>query len=182
MNSEETWTSLEEISHPLIKDFANYWNSLRKGRRVPARCDFEPHDAKRFLPNLFLLDVERPEMRFKGRVVGTKIAETLGFDYTGKYLDQVISEPYYTQLKQDLLSVVEEGILHFRVTTLEWSDRPYSIYTRLYVPLTAKTDQIDILAGIAIVTKSAEMQEQQDLIRSVLMSKKSFSARIVLPE
>lgn len=182
MDTEETWASIDNISHPLVKEFAAYWSSLRKGRRVPARRDFEPFDAKRFLPHLFLLDVERPAMRFKGRVVGTRIAETLGYDYTGKYLDAVVSEPYYTQLKQDLTSVAEEGILHYRLTTLDWNDKPYSVYSRLYAPLTTNTDQIDIVVGIAIVTNSADIRQKEDLIRSVLMSQRSISARIVLPE
>ena len=108
---------------------------------------------KPFLPHLFLLDVVRPEMRFRGRLVGTQIVNALGFDYTGRFLDEVISNSYYCALHEDLLDVAENAVLHYRVADMAWNNRPYARYHRLCVPLHTTDDRVDIVAGMACIVR-----------------------------
>lgn len=180
-DTTEIWESFDNISLPLVRDFAQYWDALRGNRRMPARKDFDPVDAKRFLPHLFLLDVLRPEMRFRGRLVGTQIVRELGFDYTGQCLDEVISEPYSSVLHEDLRAVAESGAPHYRVTTLAWDDRPYATYHRLYVPMSVDSDRVDIIVGIACIVDRSDAKASKDPIAAIIEGEQSFHAKILLP-
>lgn len=180
--SENTkiWDSFDGISFPLIREFAQFWDALRDGRTMPARKDFDPIAAKRFLPHLFLLDVLRPEMRFRGRLVGTQIVTELGFDYTGKCLDEVIPEPYLSVLHQDLRTVAESGAPHYRVTTLAWDDRPHATYHRLYMPMSVGTDQVDIIVGIACIVDRTDDTVLKDPLSAIIDGNQTMQAKIVL--
>jgi len=176
----ETWHSFDGISLPLIREFAEHWNAIRGDRAMPARQDFDPLEAKRFLPHIFLPDVIRPEMRFRGRLVGTAIVETLGFDYTGRCLDEVISEPYLSTLQEDLTEVAETGVSHYRVTTLAWEQRDHAIYHRLYLPMTTDSDRVDLIVGIARIVNWEDQTVQKDPIAAIIENPGTQTARIVL--
>lgn len=176
----QTWHSFDGISLPLIRDFAEHWNAIRGDRPVPSRKDFDPIEAKRFLPHIILLDVIRPEMRFKGRLVGTSIVETLGFDYTGRCLDEVISEPYLSTLQKDLTEVAETGVLHYRVTTLAWEQREHAVYHRLYLPMTMDSDRVDLIVGIAGIVNWKDQAVLKNPIAAIIDSPMAQTARIVL--
>ncbi len=179
---QESWDSFDGISLPIIRDFAELWHSLRGGRPVPSRRDFEPTEAKIFLPHLFLLDVVRPEMRFRGRLVGTMIVQSIGFDYTGKYLDEVISEPYNTQLHADLAEVAETGVLHYRIKKMEWNDRSFNTYHRLYLPMTVDTERIEIVVGIACLVDRNDNSVGQEPVAASIVKETSRVIRIDLPD
>ncbi len=57
---------------------------------MPARSDFDPLSLPRdLLANMFLLEVQHQPRRFQFRRMGTAVAEMLGEDWTGKYLDKL---------------------------------------------------------------------------------------------
>ena len=66
------------------------WDKARNGRTMPARSDFDPLSLPRdLLANMFLLEVQHQPRRFQFRLMGTAVAEMLGEDWTGKYLDEL---------------------------------------------------------------------------------------------
>jgi hypothetical protein len=57
---------------------------------MPARADFDPITLPRaLLPNMILLEVYQQPQRFRYRLMGTAVAEMLGEDWTGKYVDEL---------------------------------------------------------------------------------------------
>ncbi|HEV8389404.1 MAG TPA: hypothetical protein VGQ35_06165 [Dongiaceae bacterium] len=45
---------------------------------------------KPFLPYLLISDVEHNPFRIRYRLVGTKVVEATGMDFTGRYLDELL--------------------------------------------------------------------------------------------
>lgn len=66
-----------------------YWREKGAGQ-VPARAQFDPVDVRELLPNLMLLDVQGDPWRFRYRLVGTRVVQYTGFDFTGHYLDEMV--------------------------------------------------------------------------------------------
>lgn len=67
-----------------------YWRQKAAGAAMPARSDFDPVDVRELLPNLMMLDVVGDPPRFRYRLVGTRVVQYTGFDFTGRCLDEMV--------------------------------------------------------------------------------------------
>jgi hypothetical protein len=56
---------------------------------LPKRGDIAPDQIKDLLPNIMIVDVERDPMRFRYRLVGTRVVEYNGVEFTGRYLGEI---------------------------------------------------------------------------------------------
>lgn len=56
---------------------------------MPARADIDPAELGPALPHLMLLKFEHEPFRAKYTLVGTTIARSSGFDFTGYYVDEL---------------------------------------------------------------------------------------------
>lgn len=79
----------ERVRSPLLHEAFELWNSKRGNRRMAKRADFDPLEMPRLLSSIILIDVENDGTRLRIRLVGTKIVDMYGSDYTGKYLDEI---------------------------------------------------------------------------------------------
>lgn len=78
------------VDSPRIQRFRDYWNARRAGPdAVPLRADFDPSHLRELLPNIVIMEVERDPLRFRYRLVGTRVAEFNGLDFTGRYLGTI---------------------------------------------------------------------------------------------
>jgi len=66
-----------------------YWLAKAKGK-VPARSDIDPVDVRELLPNLMMIDVLGDPPRFRYRLVGTRVVQYTGFDFTGRCIDEMV--------------------------------------------------------------------------------------------
>lgn len=76
---------------PVLRTAFDHWESLRRGRAMPRRCDVDPAALKLVLPHLQITDVVADGDRFRYRLVGTAIVEAYGADFTGKYVDELMT-------------------------------------------------------------------------------------------
>ncbi len=65
-----------------------YWDEKRAGRRFPARRDIDATQLSYILGWINLIDVLHNPLRFRFRLHGSMIVETVGCDMTGKFLDE----------------------------------------------------------------------------------------------
>jgi hypothetical protein len=72
----------------LVRLYA-YWRERRGAKRYPARRDIDPLDFGFALGRVSLVDVLGIPRRFRYRLVATILTEHLGYEMTGKYLDQI---------------------------------------------------------------------------------------------
>src|SRR6185295_14868187 len=82
---------IAEINSPRIHRLHSYWRSQQqhRGGSPPRRGDIAPDQIKDLLPNLMIVDVERDPLRFRYRLVGTRVVEYNGVEFTGYYLGEI---------------------------------------------------------------------------------------------
>jgi hypothetical protein len=72
---------------PMLSDRSNeiftYWNGLRHGRAAPSRRQIDPSVLRRRLPDLFMLDYEGLDLKF--RLAGTRVCENFGRELNGEH-------------------------------------------------------------------------------------------------
>ncbi len=74
--------------HPALQELYRYWCAIHPGDALPGRQHLDPVDLCRFLPRVWLLDVQREPFRLRYRLVGTHICEMAGRELTGQWLDE----------------------------------------------------------------------------------------------
>lgn len=74
--------------HPKIRTLFNYWRSVHPEDGLPGRQHIDPVDIPGLLPNLWLIDVVHNPLRFRMRLVGTRVVAYAGEDNTGRWIDE----------------------------------------------------------------------------------------------
>jgi hypothetical protein len=82
---EEVARELDEIA-PVLAPLLHLWRTKRADRVLPARADFVFEDFVPWLGFLHLIEVEPADFLF--RIFGTRAAERLGRDFTGRRLSE----------------------------------------------------------------------------------------------
>ena len=140
------------IEDDRLRRLYRYWDAKRAGRRFPARADIDPLDLAYVLGWLVMIDVFHSPLRFRIRLYGTRIAEEVGTDYTGRFLDECAPSPYTQFLKTVWTELVAQGKpMHgFYEETIDNLPRRFE---SLRLPLSSDGKTIDmILAGVADLT------------------------------
>ena len=132
-----------------LEDNAIYrlWAGKRAGRRYPARSDFDVLEFAPWLGDIELVDVVRDSerIRYRYRLVGTRITEIDGADLTGKYADEVFGDDLalITREYEEVMRTGEPCLRHF---TVQSKRRGFTTtYNKLVLPLAADGEMIDML-------------------------------------
>lgn len=72
-------------NHGLFRHWLQRW----QGGRPPARADILPEELGSLLGRVFLIECEAGSGRLRYRLVGATLAAEIGYDSTGRYLDEV---------------------------------------------------------------------------------------------
>lgn len=91
--------------HPRQGEFYHYWDSKRRGRRMPSGIDIDPADLTLFLQELIIVDVRYNPLRLTYRLVGAREIQHRGYDPTG----QDVSTHFVGRSRDDVL-------LNYRLT------------------------------------------------------------------
>jgi hypothetical protein len=79
-----------KIEHPKLQQLFDYWESKRGARTMPARADIDPLDLSFIIGNVILIDVIQGDpLQFRIRLHGTNLTERVGYELTGKMLDEL---------------------------------------------------------------------------------------------
>ena len=135
-----------------LKNLLDIWDALRHGRRMPARADLNLFDLKPHLGNLLLVDVEREPLRFRYRLVGTKITNVVHRDVTGQYFEDI-----YTGRLLDSMIEVQSWVVN-ECAPLRVFSRTGHPHTRVYayegllLPLSANGETANMVLGELLFT------------------------------
>lgn len=78
------------ITHPKLRRLYDYWVEKRGEREMPSRVDIDPLDILYIVGNVILVDVvEGDPPGYHIRLHGTNLAERVGYELTGKKLDEL---------------------------------------------------------------------------------------------
>jgi hypothetical protein len=78
-----------QLRSKLVKSLHDWWVDHCNGG-IPDRSALDPFALKTLLPNMLIAEVERDPLRIRYRLVGTRVVEATGIDFTGQYLDDLV--------------------------------------------------------------------------------------------
>ena len=134
------------LSDPELIELYDHWCALKGGRPMPSRKDLDPVHVPRHLASMMLIDVLRDPLRFRYRLVGTRVVEASGEDRTGRFFDEfeffsvnpIVMEQYRTtvEMRQPLYSL-EPFTNCIKQTSYE--------VERLLLPLATDGERVDMV-------------------------------------
>ena len=77
-----------QVPSELLVGLFGYWEQKRAGRRMPSRDDIDPLDIRDCMPTIIICEIEPEPLRFRYRLIGTRLTELVHRDVTGKYIDE----------------------------------------------------------------------------------------------
>ncbi|WP_022729336.1 PAS domain-containing protein [Fodinicurvata sediminis] len=148
-----------QITAQRLRDFHAHWKNLCNGAAVAERSAFDIVEAPLDLVgHLILLDVLEGGQDFGYRLVGTKVAEEIGRDFTGETVLQYHARHESREVIDGYAEIVKTGQPHLYQGNLYDLGRDYVTYERLAVPLTDSDGRIAfILACFQFERKSAPL-------------------------
>ncbi|HLZ67992.1 MAG TPA: PAS domain-containing protein [Aliidongia sp.] len=141
-----------EDCRPELRELHSLWQRIRGDRRMPARCDFDPAEVPKLLPDMFLVDVlpNAPvEQRFRVRLQGTAQVDYFGADWTGRFLHEMID-----QASADRFCAVGDYVVVTRAPWMSTGDlywvpeKPFYKFETLLLPLSEDDATVNMILGI----------------------------------
>lgn len=137
--------------HPELVRFLDYWREKSGDRPFPSREDIDPTEFPHLLGGICLLDVEWERDHFaraRFRLAGTQIYNMIGYDVTGRYVDEVMPRETYDQVQTQLSHIVSSGEPAFR--RFQWlaGPTPDIVYERVMAPLGPIGGPVTMLIGM----------------------------------
>jgi hypothetical protein len=74
--------------HASARALYGYWRAIHPGDRLPGRQHFDPGAVVELLPNIVLVEAHRAPLRFRYRLLGSRIDSINGKSLSGQWLDQ----------------------------------------------------------------------------------------------
>jgi hypothetical protein len=89
MHSRTIFIEQSQVTSSLVRKFDAYWKSKQGGARVaPLRNAIDPIEIPQLLPFMVIAQLEREPFRVRYRLVGTRVVDAHGADFTNRYLDE----------------------------------------------------------------------------------------------
>jgi len=132
----------------LIEQGLDYWDSKRRGRRMPARRDIEPAEILDLLPYVVLIDVERDPIDFRYRLVGTAVAARIGHDRTGERFSALFQQSEGSEVWKTALRILEEKRPIVSRIAYVGFNRWIHNYRDISMPLSEDNDVVNMIFGV----------------------------------
>ena len=133
------------IKGPADDELVAYWESKKEDDRLPARGDIDPIDIPKLLPHIGLIDVIDGGADFRYRLLGTRLNEVFGEDFTGQLVSET-KQGEYGELLLDLYrSVVTERAPIVSESVFEYKGKEHLNIHRLLLPLAKDGEEVDMI-------------------------------------
>jgi len=120
---------------------------------IPFRRDFDPRDHVALLPHMFVIEAtDEPEPRFRYRLVGTNIVETLGRDATGIWIDDLYKDA--PEVIEGFKIILHSGRPVRTYGKLTWLEKDFLSYESGTFPLLTDDGRIGRFVGLTIYSPS----------------------------
>lgn len=131
-----------------IAEIVDFWESLRKGDRLPARSDFMPEDLRPWLSHIILVDIADNGKRFRWRLLGTAITAVLQRDSTGKWFDEIYEGAQLAAFQQNYaLTYHHKNPFWFR-GTFNFTNKDHIAFRSVHLPLSANGVDVDMVMSL----------------------------------
>jgi hypothetical protein len=134
---------------PLLREAYAMWQAKAGGRRWPTRAEITPRAMKNFLADTAIVDVvyEPGKIRYRLRVMGLKLEEIF-VRATGKFVDEVVPEPYLEKWLAIFDLAVDVGGPIRTVGAVEFRKQEYLQAEEFFAPLGNPDEPASALLGV----------------------------------
>ncbi|HEV2673601.1 MAG TPA: PAS domain-containing protein [Aliidongia sp.] len=143
MDADSLRELAESIKNPRLRRLLDDWLRWRGERLMPSRRDFLPEEIRYLLGNVILHEVaSRDPLRFRYRLIGSLIVARRGFDFTGRYLDELPSTDV-----RDVVMAINERVTRERRPLLwrfEMNDLDHRMRHCEVLSLPLSADGVDV--------------------------------------
>jgi hypothetical protein len=125
------------------------WQRWRGVNLWPARDDIDPTDLRQILPNIFMVEVIDGGARFRYILSGATVRQQLGFELSGRYLDDTFTGAQLEHATSNYRAVLS-GFGHYALQHWSQRGRPVMQFRRLLLPIATDRRHIDLVLGFAL--------------------------------
>lgn len=148
------------IHEERLEQLYDYWKEKCGGRPAPAHTDIDPVEIPELLGYLNIFDVRDDPRDFLVRLNGSRIAEMLGGDITGKLLSEVDWGKDGELCRAAFERCVDECRPLRLETSLAFCGKPYATQRLIVLPLCGESGRIERIITAHAQTKTPPMAEQ----------------------
>lgn len=145
--------------HASSRRLLAYWKSIHPAQGLPGRRDFDPAQVPTLLPNIVLVEVHQPPpLRFRYRLLGTRLDAVIGRPLAGRWLDEVYAgEPDAGSLLDAYARVALSGLPGWRRGDPHVGSDPLCREVEvLRLPLAADGKTVDLILGLTMYFDAAK--------------------------
>lgn len=142
--------------HEKTATFLDYYLRQTPPDRLPGRRQIDPLDIPQLLPGIWLVDVLRPDegkLRFRYRLLGSRVAQIFKCDATKRYLDEVHADFGSNAMRGFLEQVATLAVPHWRRgKPVAWPSQDVVQLERTYLPLAGDGATVDMIFALTLFT------------------------------
>lgn len=117
-----------------------YWLQLKGDKLMPTRADFDPMKIPKSLPNIILTDVSYDPLRFKTKLIGSKLK--IPMFVKDKYLDEY---DYMLPIIEMISLMIKNKKPYFYRSQNQWTHNIYDEYSSVVLPFSNDGENINII-------------------------------------
>lgn len=142
---------VDRMQSPVVRAAYAYWRGKCRGDLLPRRADIDPVEIPQVLPNLSLVERDAESGRMRYRLLGSALVESIGWDATGRLLDEVYPDFDRSASKAYRDQVFDMGKPSHRLgrPSLRFA-KDFVNIERLYLPLAEDGRRVDMLLGVIV--------------------------------
>jgi hypothetical protein len=139
-----------DIQTPILRRLHADWEDRRRGREFPSRADFDVLDLRYVIGKLSLLDVTHNPVQFRFRLHATGVVQRVGYELTGKGLDDLPSVAAREVARRHFLAVVDQRVPIVQMRERQVVDASLKQCEVLVLPLSQAGGDIDMLMSAIV--------------------------------
>lgn len=124
-----------------------YWVGQAEGGMLPGRQAIDPVAMRHDLPDICLVELveEATRRRYRYRLVGTRVADRMGQDFTGAFFDEFLLADRLADIMAAYDRCVDTRAPQYDAGTVPVEGREFVSYQRILLPLAADGVHVDML-------------------------------------
>jgi len=130
------------IGPPALRQLYGYWLKQRARGQVPLRRSIDPVAIPQLLPHLIIAERADDDLRY--RLVGTRIVEAHGVDYTGWLLTRLATGEALALARRLYAPVMDQGLPVYSEGSFHWPGGEFRWTRRLHLPMSRTGEAIDM--------------------------------------
>jgi len=146
-------SQLESITqNDVLLRLYRYWLDKRSDRPCPSRSDIDPLEFSFAFNWVSLVDVLKEPRRFRYRLVASQLTERLGYEMTGKYVDEIPDDDVRGYVDDLYTRTVELAAPLYENSTRTFDQQIWQ-YEALVLPLSSDGTAVDMIMVYRITEK-----------------------------